>query len=188
MPHGNRAVWHHSRVPSPQTLSLADRRVVAAWAADCASRVLALFEAEAPEDPRPRDAIERAREFARGELDAAQEIRERFVAGRAARAVTSPAAVAAARSAAQAAAVAHLGAHALGAAAYAAKAAGLAPNAGTDAAERETDWQLGRLDERTRSALAGLPALGEDSAGPLGAGLLTRGALGDSIRRIQERL
>ncbi len=33
-------------VRSPQTLSEADRRLVAAWAADCAERVLGLFEAE----------------------------------------------------------------------------------------------------------------------------------------------
>lgn len=61
-------------MPSPQTLSEADRRIVAGWAADCAERVLALFEAEAPADGRPRDAIARARAFARGELDVAEEI------------------------------------------------------------------------------------------------------------------
>src|SRR5215468_6582798 len=110
---------------SPQALSEADRRTLATWAADCAERVVDLFEAEAPADDRPRDAIARARSFGRGELDVAGEIRRRFVAGRAARDVTTPAAVAAARAAAQAAAVAHLGAHALGAAAYAALAAGL---------------------------------------------------------------
>jgi hypothetical protein len=44
---------------SPQTLSEADRRIVAAWAADGAERVLGLFEAEAPGDSRPRDAIAR---------------------------------------------------------------------------------------------------------------------------------
>src|SRR5947199_392703 len=54
---------------SPQTLSEDDRRTVAAWAADCAERVLWVFEAEAPEDSRPRDAIVRTRAFARGELD-----------------------------------------------------------------------------------------------------------------------
>ncbi|MFD1719918.1 putative immunity protein, partial [Amnibacterium endophyticum] len=91
-------------MPSAQTLNLDDRRLVAAWAADCAERVLPLFEAEAPEDRVPRDAIERARGFAAGELDAAGEIRRRFVAGRAAHAVRAPA-VAAARSAAQAAGV-----------------------------------------------------------------------------------
>ncbi len=39
-------------MPSPQTLSEADRRLVALWAADCAERVLPLFEAEAPDDDR----------------------------------------------------------------------------------------------------------------------------------------
>lgn len=48
-------------VGSPQTLSEADRRIVAAWAADCTERVLELFEAEAPGDSRPRDAIARSR-------------------------------------------------------------------------------------------------------------------------------
>ena len=84
---------------SSQTLTEADRRVVALWAADCAERVVALFEAEAPDDDRAREGIERARAYGRGELDTAGEIRRRFVAGRAARSATSPAAVAAARAA-----------------------------------------------------------------------------------------
>src|SRR5579885_2736617 len=109
-----RHAWQNHGVGSPQTLSEADRRIVAAWAADCAERVLGLFETEAPEDGRPRDAIARARAFARGELGAAEEIRRRFVAARAAQGVSAPAA-AAARAAAQAASVAHMGAHALGA-------------------------------------------------------------------------
>ena len=69
------------RVRSPQTLSEADRRLVAAWAADCAERVLGLFEAEAPADDRPRAAIARTRAFARGELNTAEEIRRRFAGG-----------------------------------------------------------------------------------------------------------
>ena len=36
-----------SHMGSPQALSESDRRIVAAWAAACAERVLALFEAEA---------------------------------------------------------------------------------------------------------------------------------------------
>src|SRR3954466_15210707 len=111
---------------SPQTLSEGDRRIVAAWAADCAERVLWLFEAEAPHDRRPRDAIARTRAFARGELGVAEEIRRRFAGGGAARGVRGRAVVAAPGAAGQAAAVAHMGAHALGAAAYAAKAAALA--------------------------------------------------------------
>lgn len=173
---------------SPQTLSESDRRIVASWAADCAERVLWLFEAEAPNDGRPREAIARARMFARGDLDAAGEIRRRFVAGRAAGAVSGPAAVAAARSAAQASGVAHMGAHALGAAAYAAKAAGLATPGGPDAVEAELLWQLAQMTPDVRSALRQLPVLGENAAGPLGSGLLASGVLGASIRSIQSGL
>ena len=172
-------------MPSPQAMSEADRRIVAAWAADCAERVLPLFESEAPADDRPRDAIARARAFSRGELDAAGEIRRRFVAGRAAQSATSPAAIAAARAAAQASGVAHMGAHALGAAAYAAKAAGLAyPDRPTALAE-EIAWQVDHMDAAVRNALSGLPPLGEDSAGPLGPGLLASGILGSVIRDTQ---
>ena len=171
---------------SPQTLSEADRRTVALWAADCAKRVLPLFEAEAPSDGRPADAIARVRAFGRGELDAAGQIRQRFVAGRAASAVADPAAIAAARSAAQASGVDHMGAHALGAAAYAAKAAGLA--SGDDAADAEISWQLSHMTGPVRMALRRLPILGEDPAGPLGSGLLASGILGSIIRKLQAGL
>jgi hypothetical protein len=173
---------------SPQALSEADRRLVAMWAADCAERVLALFEAEAPSDDRPRDAIARARAFGRGELDAAGEIRRRFVAGRAAQAVSSPAAVAAARAAAQASGVAHMGAHALGTAAYAAKAVGLAAADRPTAVSEEIAWQLEHMTAEVRSALEKLPPLGEDRGGPLGPGLLASGVLGSTIREIQAAL
>ncbi|WP_354239307.1 putative immunity protein [Arthrobacter sp. UYEF20] len=149
---------------SPQALSETDRRIVATWAADCAERVLAVFEAEAPEDTRPRDAITRTRAFARGDLAAAGEIRQRFVAGRAAREVKTPAAVAAARAAAQAAAVAHMGAQALGAAAYAAKAAGLAAPDRPEAVGEEIRWQLDHMSAEARETLRRLPPVGEDPA------------------------
>lgn len=173
---------------TPQGMTDADRRTVAVWAADCAERVLPLFEAEAPDDNRARDAIVRARAFARGELTAADEIRRRFVAGRAAHSATSPAGVAAARSAAQAAGVAHMGAHALGAAAYAAKAAGLAHPDTPDARAIEVRWQLDALSPAAVVALRRLPPLGTDAAGPLGPGLLASGTLGEVIREIQAAL
>ena len=77
---------------SPQTLSETERRIVAAWAADCAERVLGLFEAEAPRDSRPRDSIARTRAFARGEYGVSGEIGRRFVGGDAAREVSGHAA------------------------------------------------------------------------------------------------
>lgn len=173
---------------SAQALSEADRRLVALWAADCAERVLPLFEAEAPGDDRARDGIVRARAFGRGELSAAGEIRRRFVAGRAAQSVRGPAAIAAARSAGQASGVAHMGAHALGAAAYAAKAAGLAASDHGDARQNEVRWQLEQMTPDVCAALRQLPALGEDPAGPLGPGLLSTGELGLTIREIQAAL
>lgn len=173
---------------SPQTLSEVDRRLVALWAADCAERVLPLFEAEAPGDGRVRDGIVRARAFGRGERDVAGEIRRRFETGRAAQSVTAPAAVAAARAAGQASGVAHMGAHALGAAAFAAKAAALAASDQDAARREEVRWQLGHLTVDARAALRRLPLLGEDSAGPLGRGLLATGMLAVTIREIQAEL
>lgn len=173
---------------SAQSLSEADRRRVALWAADCAERVLPLFEAEAPDDGRPRDAIARARAFGAGELDAAGQIRVRFVAGRAAAAARSRAGAAAARSAAQAAGVAHMGAHALGAAGYAALAAGLAAPEDADAVAQELRWQREQLSQPALDALRTLPPAGEDPAGPLGPGLLSTGELGRIIRDIQAGL
>ena len=172
---------------SPQTLSEAERRIVAGWAADCAERVLGLFEAEAPEDSRPRDAIARTRAFARGELSVAEEIRRRFVAGGAAREVSAPAA-AAARAAGQAASIPHMGAHALGAAAYAAKAVGLAARDRLEAVREEIRWQLGCMSPAVRAALRKLPPAGENSSGPLGPGLLASGLLGTIVREIQAGL
>jgi hypothetical protein len=173
---------------SPQTLSEAHRRIVAVWAADCAERVLWVFEAEAPQDGRPRDAIARTRAFARGELGVAEEIRRRLIATGAARDVKAPAAAAAARAAGQAAAIPHMGAHALGAAAYAAKAAGLAASDRPDAVNEEIRWQLGHVSAEARAALRLLPSVGENSSGPLGPGLLASGLLGTIIRDLQARL
>src|SRR5579884_177242 len=170
---------------SPQTLSLADRRVVAAWAADCAERVLGLFEAEAPEDDRARDAIARTRAFAHGELDVADQIRRRFKGSGTARDVRSPAAVAAARAAGQAASIPHMGAHALGAAAYAARAVGLAAPDASAAVGEEIRRQLADMPVAVRAALRQLPPVGENRSGPLGPGLLASGDLGEIIRALQ---
>lgn len=173
---------------SPQTLSEAERRLVAAWAAECAERVLGLFEAEAPSDDRPRAAIARARAYARGELDTAAEIRRRFAGGVRAGEVRSSAALAAARAAGQAAAVCHMGAHALGAAAYAARAAGLAAPEHPQSAQDEIRWQLAHMTAEVRAALRALPPVGENPSGPLGPGLLASGQLGAIIRELQAGL
>ncbi|WP_309491607.1 putative immunity protein [Microbacterium sp. Se5.02b] len=161
-----------------QGMSEIDRRTVAAWAADCAERVLPLFESEAPDDGRARDAIARARAFARGELSAAGEIRRRFVAGRAARSATSRAGAAAARSAAQAAGVAHMGAHALGAAAYAAVAVELAHPQDASARRNEGAWQLEALPPDAAAALRRLPLVGRMPRAPSVPGFWRRARSG----------
>lgn len=173
---------------SPQTLSDADRRIVAAWAADCAEHVLGIFEAAAPGDARPRDLISRARALARGELGTAEGIRRRLDGGVPAQEMPLPAAAAAARAAGQAAATPHMGAHALGAAAYAAKAAGLAAPDRAGAVSAEIRWQLDHMSAAVRTALRLLPPVGEDASGPLGPGLLASGLLGEVIGDLQARL
>lgn len=176
------------RKNSPQTLSEADRRLVAAWAADCVEHVLGLFEAEAPNDDRPRTLIARTRAFARGELNTADEIRRRFAGGVGVGELRSPAAKAVARAAGQAVAVCHMGAHALSAAACAAQAVSLASPDRPEAVEDEIHWQLGGMSPEVRSALQALPPVGENKSGPLGPGLNTSGQLGNIVRQLQAGL
>lgn len=170
---------------SAQTMSDDDRRAVARWAADCAEHVLALFDGDGAAREVVRDGIARTRAYADGQTTAGEQIKLRFVVGRAAKAATTKAGAAAARAAGQASGVAHMGAHALGAAAYAANAASLAAGARPGAMSDEIRWQLEHLDDHARAALGTLPALGEDSSGPLGPGLLTSGVLAEAIREIQ---
>src|ERR1700750_241601 len=50
------------------TLTDPDHHLLALWAASCAEHVLHLFESAQPDDPRPREAIEHARAWVRGEV------------------------------------------------------------------------------------------------------------------------
>ena len=145
------------RQPGALTLSEDDRRVLAVWAADCAARTLPLFEAQAPGDPRPREAIAGLRAFARGELRIGPARALSVRSHAAARAVGDPAAVAAARAAGQAVAVAHMAAHARGVV-YAAIAAGLAAPGDASAVAAEARWQLDHASPAVRDALRRLPA------------------------------
>src|SRR5690348_13565511 len=103
------------------TLTDADHRLLALWAADCAAHVLHLFESVAPSDLRPRHAIEQVRAWTRGEV----RMMDSRAAGGHAMGAARPlrgAARYAAYAAGQAAVVAHVAEHELGAAAYAIKA------------------------------------------------------------------
>lgn len=81
-----------------------------------------------------------------------------------------------------------MGAHALGAAAYAAKAAGLAAAGRPEAVSEEVGWQLRHMSAAVRAALRQLPPVGKDRSGPLGPGLLASGQLGRIIRNLQAGL
>lgn len=177
-----------TRVPSIQTLSDAHRRTIARWAAVCADRVLPLFDGDAAARGQLDDALARTQAYSEGRSSAADEIRKRLIAGSAAQQAASSAGAAAARSVGQAAAVAHMGAHALGAAGYAAKAVSLARADDASAVQDEIVWQLAQLTDEERAILSSLPALGADSAGPLGPGLLARGIVGSTIRQIQHHV
>ncbi|WP_309065628.1 putative immunity protein [Microbacterium sp.] len=104
------------------TLPESDRRELVEWTVACAERLLPLFLAERPDDSRPREALEAAQAFMRGEL-AIDAVREKaFACHAAAREAHHPAAVAAARVCGQAAAVAHMAGHARQVPRYTAKA------------------------------------------------------------------
>jgi hypothetical protein len=142
--------------PGALTLSEDDRRVLAVWAADCAERTLPVFEAEAPGDPRPREAIDGGRAFARGEMRIGPVRALAVAAHAAAREVRDPSAIAAARAAGHAAATAHMASHARGVA-YAVKAVGLAAPDDSAAVANETRWQLEHASPAVREILRKLP-------------------------------
>src|SRR5258706_240039 len=54
------------------TLTDSDHQLLALWAASCAEHVLDRFELARPDDPRPRQAIELARAWVRGEISMSQ--------------------------------------------------------------------------------------------------------------------
>jgi hypothetical protein len=136
--------------------ALADERhrLLALWAAACAEHVLHFFESARTNDNRPRQAIEAARTWVRGEIKMMQVRNFAGASQDAAREVkgVSEAARMAALSAGQAAVVAHVAAHELGAAAYALRAVmEAAPKPEREAARlAELDWQREQLPEAIR--------------------------------------
>jgi hypothetical protein len=133
------------------SLADADHHLLALWAAACAAHVLHYFEAERPQDPRPRRAIDLARAWAHGEIRMTDARTAAGHANAAARDLEGAARYAA-YAAGQAAAVAHVAAHQLGAAAYAIRAVrAAAPGGEALAAGRlECRWQREQLPDAVR--------------------------------------
>ena len=127
-----------------------DHRLLRLWAALCAEHVLHLFEEEQPSDTRPRDAIQAARAWTRGDM---KMMSARACGGQAmgaARTLRGPARYVA-YAAGQAACVGHVPEHDLGAAAYAIKAAQAAHPTNYAAGRLERDWQRDQLPEQIRA-------------------------------------
>jgi hypothetical protein len=146
------------------TLTDEHHHLLAEWALQCAEHVLHLFEEQAPDDSRPRDAIGVGRAWIRGEVPMTVAHDTAFTANAAGRGLPDAARFAA-LSAGQAVAVAHVAAHDLGAAAYAIRAAGAGvdPQDAGRARAGELAWQRDRLpaelrelvleDQRARSSI-----------------------------------
>jgi hypothetical protein len=78
-----------------------------------------------------------------------------------------------------------MGAYALGAAAYAVKAASQAAPDQPEVVDEEICWQLNHMTAEIWAALGSLPPVGENRSGPLGPGLLASGQLGAIVRELQ---
>jgi len=132
-----------------------DQKVLAIWAADCAERILPIFENAYPNDERPRKAIESCQTWVRTGVFKMAEIRAASLAAhaaaRAAKGRKNEAACFAARAAGQAAGTAHVAQHAYGAALYALKAiAASDPGQAEVRLEEERNWQAQHLPENLR--------------------------------------
>ena len=147
-------------------LSQESLRAVGGWAADCAERALAVYEARAGSDSRPRAAIEGIRIFAGGGKRVARLRTLALSAHAAAREVGAPAAAAAARAAGAAAASAythplvdvHQTKHVVGPAAYAALALELARAGDPDVGEDAVRWAIEHAPVEARDVLRQMPA------------------------------
>lgn len=128
------------------------------WSADCALRVLSIFEGAFPEDNRPREAIAICRKWVRTGVFKMAEIRAASLGAHAAarRAKANDAACFAARAAGQAVATAHVSQHAVGGAFYALKAIAAAdPERAEVRVTKELAWQSRRLAKNLREGNLG---------------------------------
>ncbi|GHA87758.1 hypothetical protein GCM10010512_18970 [Streptomyces thermoviolaceus subsp. thermoviolaceus] len=147
-------------------LSPQDLREVTAFAAACADGVLALFEADRPDDARPREALAAAWEFARGGKRGKALRDTAWAASQAAGSAGTEAAREAARAAMSAAGAAYLHPlakatqvkHILGSGAHAARAAELAAGGDPDVGAEHIDRAVRRATPAVVDVLRRYPA------------------------------
>jgi hypothetical protein len=132
-----------------ELVKITDHKILAAWAVDCAARVLPYFEEKFSADTRPRDALETLRTWINTGIFKMSVIRTASLSAHAAarEADEDSPARSAARAAGQAVATAHVPTHSMGAAAYALQAVYRAadPSEADAAFAKERDWQYRRL-------------------------------------------
>lgn len=136
---------------SDLVLSEPDRRELIVWAAASVERLVPIFRAAAPDDPRLLDALDGARAFSREELSVGPVRKLAFGCHAAARDVQDVAAAAVARACGQAVAVAHMAGHSREIARYTAKAL----EADSDATTAELAWQRQHVPARFREYVYG---------------------------------
>lgn len=134
------------------TLPEEDRRELIRWTAVCVERLLPLFEADRPADPRLAAALDGARQFATGHLSVGPMRKLAFGCHAAAREATTIPATAVARAFGQAVAVAHMAGHSREISRYTSKAI-----AG-EALTQELQWQRTHLPARFREYVYGTAA------------------------------
>ncbi|MFY7065310.1 putative immunity protein [Nocardiopsis changdeensis] len=152
----------------PREVELGDdeRRVLTRWAADCAERALPLFEAGAPDDGRPREAVEAARAYALGERRTKRLRTAAWASLAAAREAGDPAAAAAARAAVAAVGAPYIHAlatphqvkHIHGPALYLALAREAAAGGDPTVGEEEVRWAIGHAPPGLREVARRFPA------------------------------
>jgi hypothetical protein len=166
-------------------LEMDELRAIAAYAADCAERALPIYEAAVPGDPRPRAAIDAAREFGDGGRRT-RALRTRAMAAfRAAREAPTPAAEQAAHAASAAAGAAYLHPlasadqvkHILGSAAHAARALELDAAADEAIGAEAAELAVQRAPAAVATVLARYPRAPARG-----------GRRGELLRHIDERL
>ncbi|NIK55596.1 putative immunity protein [Kribbella shirazensis] len=170
----------HPEIP----LSLDELRHLSLWTADCAERALPIYEAVAPDDRRPRDAIEIVREFGSGGKRTKAIRTAAWAALKAAGEIADPAAEAAARAAVGTAGSAYLHPfaaatqvkHIVASAQYAAYAQELATG-DPSAADAVLRWAIEHVPATVREVLARYP---EGTPG--------RSRLGELHRRLEAEL
>lgn len=144
-------------------MTLDDLRQLARWAEACAARAVTVFEAQCPDDPRPREALVATLAFAEGAERSGALRKAAWAAQAAGRDAADPAATAAARAAAAAAgtaymhpiATAHQLNHILAPAGYAALA--LALRSSARVGDMEIDSAIASAPAAVRNLIAQLP-------------------------------